>query len=169
MPNGLRERVDYTYFDTLLSPDGADIVQEVNTLFNHTNTGIPWLCNLYTPGMLSGDQSFTLNTMRTSVFFERSLEDPSIYGSVMAGTEVRLYVGDKLQRGGLDLFNPKERPNKWPAFEFVNTCGPIGILPRQPFRAVVEFSPTVAELINRLKGRKFFKVSLDGLLMRDIC
>lgn len=178
---GIRSRRDHTFYDTYLSPEIDQPMVETIDLFSrngHIGRFSGALTNMQTPGIMSSDQSCTINQMRASLYFDAAINDPSLYAAIQMGCTFIPLVGMKPTRpiNMLHQFvepDPKDknkiRQRAWPAFEIFYQCGPIGISARQDFGLRIITTPSVCKLVNELQGKKYFKVHVDCVIMRDVC
>lgn len=194
----VRERMDWTYFDTLLSLEASPErqVQPRERLFEPAT---PATTEAGSPHLQPSDMAFTINTIRVAMFFERFMSDDmddhaTKYARILCGTVLTPFLNGKPRRPiqtlrVLDDASGGVGTPYAPLVEVGYQCGPLGIYPRQPFYLQVDFSPSTVELINdaafgfgaggdfgagggmRMKRplRRFFRVFLDGVLAREAC
>ncbi len=163
--DGVRERKDWTFSDTLLSPE-----------FGVKNVLHPTM-DLFKPGSSDGtqfasDRTFVVNQIRASLFFEDGLNDPSVYGLIQMEMTFKPFIGLKPERNISllhQLIDENKEQRAWPAFEIFYKCGPILVPARQLFSLQVNSSNYLVDTINELKGKKFMKLHVDGPIVRDVC
>lgn len=168
-----REKAEATFYDTLLSPElPEDVLAEKTILFNRDKwLGSPHITNMMlVGGQVQSDQTFTVGRIRVKAWFEgdHELLWGRMFPLVEIGAVYTVMVGGKRHRQ-MQMFTKRLPDPQSRVLNLEFSAGPIGVPARQGMSVEVAVSPELRRTVNEFHGRKFLRVFVDGVIMRDVC
>ena len=108
---GVRDSVDWTFYDTLVAADSPCEVARKTPLFGRTNLGQLYLTNMMAAGQFPGDCAFSVMSVPTYVSFG----DDALYGVMARDAHITVVVGGMRYGDNTPLMQTMvrgERPNQ---------------------------------------------------------